>query len=263
MTDLVGNILSVITLAFIVRKVLPGLRIHFNRSIDLNWVILNLKIGLPILVLVLSNSTAKMIQLRLINTFGVVAATAYSLGFIVIDLSDAALRGLSRATAIMVGQNLGAGLRNRAREIALKASAITFITTLAGASLLYVSRDLLIRVFIQNLMIYTETERLLEVLLYSLPFFGVMLTAMFVGRGSGHTLLPMFIGIARLWGFWVGLSYLLALFMKLGSMGVWTAMAIGNVATGLVALTWLKYGNWVFPVIGIHRVRSHIPKVKS
>jgi len=125
-TDLMGNMLSVITLAMIIKRAFPDLRVWFTRRINLEWIMLNLRIGLPILVLVLSNSTAKMLQLRLVNTFGVVAATAYSLGFVAMDLSDAALRGLSRAAAIMVGQNLGAGLCKRAREIALKSSSLIF-----------------------------------------------------------------------------------------------------------------------------------------
>ena len=249
-TDLIGNILSVVTLALIAEKTLPDLEIRLTRNIDFQWIVLNLKIGLPILVLVLSNSTAKMLQLRLVNTFGVVAATAYSLGFIAIDLSDATLRGLSRAVAIMVGQNLGARLCKRAREIALKASALVFTLTLVGAITLYVFRDPFISVFIQDPAIHAETRRLLEILLWSLPFFGIMLIAMFVGRGSGHTLPPTLIGIIRLWGFWVGLGYVLAYFMKYGSTGIWAAMALGNVATGLVALMWLKYGDWTRPVIG-------------
>ena len=160
----------------------------------------------------------------------------------------------------MVGQNLGAGLRGRAREIALKASALIFAVTLAGASVLYVLRNPFIGVFVQDPVIHAETRRLLEVLLWSLPFFGVMLTAMFVGRGSGHTLPPTLIGIARLWGFWVGLGYLLALPMGYGSTGVWAAMAVGNVATGLAALAWLKYGNWVHSVVDIRRARLHGPR---
>jgi len=254
-TDLIGNISSVVTLALIVKKSLPDLRVWFTKNLDLDWIVLNLKIGLPILVLVLSNSTAKMLQLRLINIFGVVAATAYSLGFIAMDLSDATLRGLSRATAIMVGQNLGAELSKRAREIALKASLLIFTVTLIGAFTLYIFRDLFISIFIQEPAIYAEAKTFLEVLLWSLPFFGIMLIALFVGRGSGHTLPPTLIGIARLWGFWVGLGYLLALFMGYGSTGIWIAMALGNVATGLIALVWLKYGNWTRPVIGMRKMR--------
>lgn len=255
-TDLVGNALSVVTLALITRRRPPGMRVRLTRSIGVDWVMLNIRIGLPILALVLSNSTAKMLQLRLVNTFGVVAATAYSLGFIAMDLSDAALRGVSRATAIMIGQSLGARLPGRAREVALKASALLFTATLIGSSTLYALRDQFIGVFIGDPVIQAEARRLLEVLLWSLPFFAIMLVALFTGRGSGHTLPPTLIGICRLWGFWVGLGYLLALGMGYGSTGIWASMAVGNVVTGLMALAWLKYGDWTRPVVRARRLRA-------
>ncbi len=248
-TDLVGNVLSVLTLAFIVEKTFPDLRVRLTKAIDLDWIILNLKIGTPVLVLILSNSTAKMLQLRLVNAFGVVAATAYSLSFIAIDLSGATLRGLSRAVAVMIGQNLGAGLYKRAREIALKASTLIFTATLAGATVLYIFREQFIGIFIQDPIIFAETKIALEILLWSLPFFGILLVAMFVGRGSGHTLPPTLIGIIRLWCFWVGAGYFLAYLMGYHSTGIWAAMAIGNFVTGLLALAWLRYGSWVRPVI--------------
>ncbi|RLE86278.1 MAG: MATE family efflux transporter [Thermoprotei archaeon] len=255
-TDLMGNALNAVALALAIERAFPDLRVRLTRSMDSGWILANLRIGLPILALVLSNSTAKMLQLRLVNTFGVAAATAYSLGFVAMDLSDAALRGLARAAAIIVGQSLGAGLYGRAREAALKASALIFTATLAGASTLYAFRSLLISIFVEDPAIHAEAMKLLGVLLWSLPFFGIMLTAMFVGRGSGHTLPPTLIGIARLWGFWVGLGYLLALQLGYGSTGVWTAMALGNIATGLISLAWLRYGGWARPVI---RPRKPLP----
>ncbi|HDD33944.1 MAG TPA: MATE family efflux transporter, partial [Thermofilaceae archaeon] len=270
-TDLIGNALSAAALAIIVERASPDLRVRLTRSVDPGWILTNLKIGLPILVLILSNSTAKMLQLRLVNAFGVVAATAYSLGFIAMDLSDAALRGLSRAVAIMVGQSLGAGLYRRAREVALKSSALIFAVTMAGAFILYALREPFVSIFVDDPVVRAEALKLLEILLWSLPFLGVMITAMFVGRGSGHTLPPTLIGIARLWGFWVGLGYLLALQLGYGSTGVWTAMALGNVATGLISLAWLKYGNWTKPVIEPRHkiavrppravIRSNVPEV--
>ena len=258
-TDLIGNALSAAALAMIVERASPDLRVRLTRSVDSGWILTNLKIGLPILVLILSNSTAKMLQLRLVNAFGVVAATAYSLGFIAMDLSDAALRGLSRAVAIMVGQSLGAGLCQRAREVALKAAALISIVTLAGVSALYAFRDPFVSVFVDDPAIRAEAEELLKLLLWSLPFLGVMLTAMFVGRGSGHTLPPTLIGIVRLWGFWVGLGYLLALHLGYGPGGAWAAMAIGNVTTGLISLAWLKYGDWAKPIIRLSRPAAHRP----
>lgn len=260
-TDLIGNALSTATLALIVKKMLSDLRVTLTKNIDLEWIILNLKVGLPILVLVLSNSVAKMLQLRLVNTFGIITATVYSLGFVAIDLSNAALRGFSRAAAIMVGQNLGAKLRQRARKIALDAAMLVFIVTLAGAFILYILRDTFIHIFIQNPMIYFEAKRFLEIFLWSLPFLGILLTAISIGKGSGHTLPPTLIGIARLWGFWVGLGYLLALLAGYGSMGIWIAMTVGNIASGLIALVWLKYGKWTYAIV--HGRKAYVNSSKK
>ena len=190
-----------------------------------------------------------MVQLRLVNVFGVAVATAYSIGFIVMDLASTSLRGFARASAIMVDQSLGAGLKGRAREVALKTSAFIFIATTVGASIIYLLRDPLIHIFTQDPVIWAQAREFLEVFIWILPLFGVFINAMLIGRGSGHTLPPTLIGIIRLWGCWVGIGYLLALYMSYGPLGIWVAMAISNVFSGVTALAWLKYGNWVKPII--------------
>ena len=244
-----SRVFSVVALFLIIERFYPELKVKLTRDIGIDWVLTNLKIGTPILILIFSNSIAKMVQLRLVNIFGVAVATAYSIGFVVMDLADATLRGLSRASAIMVGQNIGAGLKGRARKIALKTSAVIFMSTAAGALVVYLLRDYLIWVFTQDPTIYAEAKRFLEVFIWTLPFFGVMINAMFIGRGSGHTLPPSLIGIVRLWGFWVATGYFLALYMGYGPLGIWVGMAVSNIFAGTAALLWLKYGKWTIPVI--------------
>jgi len=65
-----------------------------------------LRIGLPILTLGLTNGLAFLMQLKLVNMLGITTATAFSIGFITIDIVNAALWGLSGAPDIMIGQSL-------------------------------------------------------------------------------------------------------------------------------------------------------------
>ena len=250
-----SSVLGAIALFLIIEKSYPDLKVRLIRDIGIDWVIANLKIGLPVLVLIIANSIAKMTQLRLVNIFGVAVATAYSIGFIVMDLADASLRGFSRASAIMVGQSIGARLKDRARKIALRTSMFIFIATAIGASIVYLLRDQLIWIFTQDPTIWAEARRFLEVFVWSLPFFGVFINAMLIGRGSGHTLPPTVIGIIRLWGCWVGIGYLLALYMGYGPLGIWIGMSLSNVFAGIVSLIWLKYGKWIRPIIRKGRAR--------
>lgn len=119
-TDVMGKIISVGALAFILRRYYPDIKVKFTKDISADWIRLVFRIGLPILALGLTNGLAFLMQLRIINLLGIVAATAFSIGFVIMDIVDASLWGLSGATAIMVGQSLGAENCKRAREVALK-----------------------------------------------------------------------------------------------------------------------------------------------
>jgi Na+-driven multidrug efflux pump len=84
------------------------------------YLLLAFRILLPLLVMNISNSLSFNLQNRLVNTFGIIAATAFPIGFIVFDLANTSLWGLTEGIGIMVGQNLGAGNIDRAKRIAKK-----------------------------------------------------------------------------------------------------------------------------------------------
>lgn len=248
-TDVMGKAISTILLAYIIRRNYPELKITFTKNIDFKWAILVMHISLPVLVLGLTNSFAFLVQLKIVNNLGLIAATAYAIGFIIMDIVDGVLFGLSGATAIMVGQNLGARKIDRAREVSYKSALLIFALVALGASIIYPVRRILADVFADDPLIIAETERFLQTLLPTLPFFGLFMVAMSTGRGSGHTLAPTAIGIFRLWGIRIGLGYFLAFTLNMGPLGAWLAIASSNIVGGIASLLWIKFGNWAKPVI--------------
>ncbi len=249
LTDVMGKIISIAGLTHILRRNYPALKIRFTKNIDVEWTRLVTRIGLPILTLGLMNGFAFLVQLRLVNVLGIIVATAFSIGFVVMDTVDAALWGLSGAPAIMVGQSLGAGNRRRAREVAFKAALLISTLMAVGACILYPIRGLVVDVFADNPSILNETESFLATLLPTLPLFGLYINGMSTGRGSGHTLFPTSVGILRLWGVRLGLGYFLAFTIGIGALGVWLAISLSNVVGGLISILWIKYGNWAEPVV--------------
>jgi Na+-driven multidrug efflux pump len=195
------------------------------------------------------NGFAFLMQLRLVNMLGIIVATAYSVGFIIMDIVDAALWGLSGAPAIMIGQSLGAGDPKRAREVAFKAALLILALMVLGAGVIYPISRVVGDVFIDDPYILNETELFLQTLLPTLPFFGLYINAMSTGRGSGHTMFPTVIGLIRLWGIRVALGYFLAFTFGIGSLGVWLAISLSNIIGGLISFLWIKYGNWAEPVV--------------
>ncbi|MCS7124986.1 MAG: MATE family efflux transporter [Candidatus Bathyarchaeota archaeon] len=249
LTDVMGKIISITALSYVCRKHYSELKIRFTKEIDINWARLVVRIGLPILTLGLMNGFAFLMQLKLINMIGVVTATAFSIGFVVLDVVDAVLWGLSGAPAIMIGQSLGAEKPGRAKEVAWKATILIFFLIMVGAAAAYPIRRNIADVFADDVKIIDETEFFLRTLLPTLPFFGLFAVALSTGRGSGHTLFPTTLGIFRLWGLRIGLGYFLAFTLGMSSTGIWLAFAISNIIGGVIAIFWIKYGNWAKAVI--------------
>jgi putative MATE family efflux protein len=249
LTDVLGKIISIAALTYILRRNYPELKIRLTRKIDGEWVRLVLRVGLPILTLGLMNGFAFLVQLRLVNMLGITVATAFSIGFVIMDIVDAALWGLSGAPAIMIGQSLGAQDRERARDVAFKAALLIFTLMVLGACVLYPIRVALADVFVDDPNTLIETALFLQILLPTLPFFGLFVNAISTGRGSGHTMFPTAIGLVRLWGMRLAVGYLLAFAFSLGSSGIWLAISLSNVVGGSVAILWIRYGNWAQAIV--------------
>lgn len=239
-------------LVYMTIKRFSFLGMPFTSSIDVFWIKSMIRIGLPILIMNVLNSTAFMFQLRLINTFGIAASTAWGIGFTVIDLADAVMWGLTQATAIAIGQCLGAQEISRAKLVAKASNIIIGLSLMVGSMLTYIVRGNIVSLFLSNddplsLAIYIETEKFLLWALGTLPFFGLFFVGMSVGRGSGHTLYPTIIGIVRLWIIRIGLGYILSSY--LGSSGVWIAFGLSNIFSGVASLIWVNGGKWAKPII--------------
>jgi Na+-driven multidrug efflux pump len=113
-----------------------------------------------------------------------------------------------------VGQSLGAAKPKKAREAA-------FILTTIKATIVYPLKRSIASVFTSDLNILDETQQFLHIVLPSLPFFGICINIMSIGRGSGHTTFPTAIEIIRIWTIRIALGYFLAFIVGIGPMGIW------------------------------------------
>ena len=123
-TDVMGKIISIIGLSYIIKGNYPMLQLKFTGDLSLKWFKIVLSIGLPVLSFGTLNGAAFILQRKIINLLGIIVATAFSVGFVVINIVDGILFGVCQATAIIVGQSLGADNPKRAREVAYKTTAL-------------------------------------------------------------------------------------------------------------------------------------------
>ncbi|MEM1848946.1 MAG: MATE family efflux transporter, partial [Thermofilaceae archaeon] len=249
LTDTIGLLISLSLLMAVFNRRFSEIRPSFTRDYNAAWMKLVARIGGPVALMSMLNSSAFMMQLRLVNSFGVEVATAYSIGFIVLDIADAAMWGLSGSIAIIVGQLLGAGMLSKARSSAIKGSLFIASIVAVSSFVIYFAREPIVRVFTSNPVVIEESLRFLDTILLGLPFFAFFMCGFSAARGAGRTLAATLINIGRLWGIRVGLSYVLAFTMALGPLGVWIGIMLSNIAGGLLMGAWLVHGKWARPVI--------------
>lgn len=250
-----SRLIGFLVVMLILFKKYPFLRIRPTVKIDKDWIIKSLRVGLPVSFMMMTNSLAFMFQNRLINTFGEFVAAAAAIGFVLMDLADAALWGFTASVATMVGQAIGAGLSRRARDVGVKAMIYIGLSSFTGSMIVSMLRSYFIALFTSNPSIAMEADTFVLIFSPILAFFAIFFIGMSIGRGSGHTLYPTIVGIFRLWGVRIGIGYFLAIIMGLGTMGIWIAMSLSNLVSGLLIIPWILRGNWITPVVRKHHLQ--------
>ncbi len=245
------SIVSIIG-GYLLFKGFRGIRIRLKYlRIEGWWLRKIFSIGTPLSVQRSFNALGFTVMMSIVSRFGSVIVAAYGVAIRIINVVEAFTWGLNRATAIMVGQNIGAEKYGRAKSIAKTSIMLTVGTLTLGTLLIFFFREPLISVFISDSKVIIEGSKLIQIISVSIPFFGMFFITGAVANGSGHTKFFAILSIIRLWILRIGLSILLALTMGLGSIGVWLAMSISNVGSGLVALAWISKGTWLKKVIEI------------
>jgi len=249
-TIICQGISAFIALYFLSRGI-KGIKISINCLIPAwKWLNQIFKIGLPAAI---GHSTTALgfvlvmgIIGRVNNAESVIAG--FGVGDKMINIIFIAVDGLGTGIITLIGQNLGANLILRVKDIARKSLWIITLITLFEAILVFLLRIPLFNLFIPNRPdIISEGVHFLTVFSIGIPFFGLIAAVMALFRGSGHNLQPMIMDIIRLWGLRIPLAYFLG--NQFGATGIWWGMAFSNIITAIIALYFYFQGKWQKQII--------------
>lgn len=180
---------------------------------------------------------------------GTAAISAFVIGNTFISIVLMPAMGLGQATATMVGQNLGAEKKDRARGSAWAGIWLSTAILTAAAVIVIVARSSLIRIFSNDPEITRIAYEMFVLVAFAFPFMGVIQVVAGVYQGSGHTFYSMFFGLFRLWALRVPLVFVLPFVLGMGATGIWWAMLASNLGTAAVSLGFFLSGNWMRRVI--------------
>ena len=177
--------------------------------------------------------------------FGTRALASFGLGMRIIMLFFIPALGFATATATLVGQNLGAGSPQRARQAGRLGGWFIFgVLTVAGL-LFMPAAGAVARVLVPS----DETVVRLAAGFVSVvaPAFGVIGAQQVLAgafRGAGQTLQAMALSLVMQWALQIPASYLLARHTTLGLAGVWWGFPIANLIALLATIVWFRRSVW-------------------
>ena len=222
-------------------------RASFRPAPAICWRIL--AVGLPGSGQMLLRSAMSAVLMRIVAICGPAAVAGYGIGlrwhmFILMPAF-----ALGNATATLVGQNLGAGQPDRARRSAWLAGGIDAGIMVLFAVLALVAAEPLVRCFTRDPEVVRIGVQYLRVVS---PFYPAVAFGIILGRalnGAGDSMAPMVITAISLWGIQVPAAIYLAHTVTPSTLGIWLAIAAGNLIHALLIVARFRQGKWVTQVV--------------
>lgn len=182
-----------------------------------------------------------------IQSYGTTTLAAFSMGNRLSDIFNQGAIGIGMALTSITGQNMGAGKKERSKDIFKRANIIITFFSLASAIIILLFKDQLLSIFIKDRSDIELWRQASEYMYFSaiITFFmGYFSAINGFFQGVGKTKLTMYLSLARLWGLRLPLIMLLKSLTNLGSTGIWISMLVSNALTVIVGFIIYKRGRW-------------------
>ena len=163
--------------------------------------------------------------------------------------------GLSRGTETVVGQNIGAGQFDRAKQAVYLSAAVILTAFTVVIIAAYPFAESIVGFFIDidgagnpEIVIAYGAEYIWIAgpSYLALGVFHMMLGGI---RGSGSTRAAMIFNIIEIWILRLPIAYLLLVWTDLGVSGVWWAVALSYVGAAIITGIWFLQGTWLSGVV--------------
>ena len=135
---------------------------------------------------------------------------------------------LGSVLAAFVGQNIGAGNSERARQAYLVSRNTAFLMAVAGSLLLYPLRSWTVAALSNDAATQAAALEYLFWVLLTQPLMALFQNYLGVFNGSGKTSYAFLMSTCRLWVIRLPILTFFRHFTAVGASGVWYAMSISN-----------------------------------
>src|SRR5689334_24273870 len=200
-----------------------------------------MRIGAPFSLTGVLFSVIYMWLTRFTSQFGTPALAALGIGHKVEGLGFMAISGFSLAASALVGQNLGAGLEQRARDAVRLTVRYCLVVTVSTALLFFLFPRTLAGLFTTDPAVIADGSLYLRVIAFAQV--GQTFELIFEGAlaGAGYTLWPQVTSLS-LTALRVPLSAWWS--RAIGLLGIWIALSLTAVLRGVAMTLFWRGGRW-------------------
>ena len=203
-----------------------------------------LKIGVPSSFQYLFIDLSFVFVNSIINSYGVIAASAVAVGSKVVNLSQIGISALSTGVGTMAGQNIGANQPDRAGKTIRVGVRMALVLAVVMFAIIQAIPGPLVLLFNRDPAALEESIRCLRYLsLMAFPsaFFFIYIS---IATASGFTTFSMFCHILDGVVVRVALSLLLTKVFGLGLVGVYLGMGLAPSLSAVIAGIYFYSGKW-------------------
>jgi putative MATE family efflux protein len=219
-----------------------------------------LGVSLPNFAEGMSTSLANFPFNSLLLLFGTEVNAAYHIGRRAYQqLTGPLYRAVSTAASIVVGQLLGEGDPGGARYAGFAIAALSVLTMGVAGAVLFVGAGPVAAVFTDDPETLSYAATFTRVFGVSMLFFGVFFPFAGSLRGAGDTRTPFYARAVGTFVFMLGASYLLAVPLDWGLLGVYVGTAASYLCWAVIAVAGFVWGDWAGRAAGMMSERDELP----
>jgi putative MATE family efflux protein len=203
------------------------------------------RIGLPAAINGAERSVAQLLLVVFVTPFGDDALAAFALSRRIEMFANLGSQGFGQASGVIVGQNLGAGNPERARQtilwgvgyvMAMKSLVVAFLFLFPDVFLLLFTRD-------EALLDLASTWIRIQCLGYIALGSSQVFQQSFMTAGA--TFYPMMVTLLALWVIELPLAYVLSDPMGMGQFGVAWAITVAGLVRPICYVPYFLSGRWM------------------
>jgi len=221
------------------------IRLHFANMLP-HWATLSslVRISLGGIAQFLVATASWVFLVQIVSSFGNEAVAGYTIGVRIVMFTILPAWGLSNAAATLVGQNLGAGLPDRAEQSVWQIVKFNAFYMGFASLMMLLFATPVVGIFIEDSAASGYAVQALWIFALGYIPWGIGMAIIQSFNGAGDTMTPTWINVFCFWLVQVPLAYSLAMLLELGPVGVFWAVFVSDVLTGIVGYLVFRRGKW-------------------